>query len=150
MSRAGHSGSGVAAAVDLPAASSRAKSRCGSLRVYSRRCGAEATPCRPWRSCLRSPTPSPPPAHQRLLKVRKPVVRLLPKPVVHKRRSKGPAFGSLPRRSRRVAGAGPCSPGPITSESQRRVIRSLGFDCREKIDPKTQDDYFILFGKPLS
>lgn len=91
-------------------------------------------------------TATPTLALPQLSKVCKPTDMLLPQPVIHKRRIKAVAPGSLPRRSRRVAGADPCSPGPITTESQRRVMRCLGFECKAKIDPKTQDAYFKIMG----
>ncbi|CAD6246850.1 unnamed protein product [Miscanthus lutarioriparius] len=80
----------------------------------------------------------------------KPTDSLLPLPVIHMRRVKAVAPGSLPRRSRRVAGVDPCSPGLVTTEAQRRVMRSLGFACKEKIDLKTQDAYFKIMGSQLN
>jgi len=80
----------------------------------------------------------------------KPTDSLLPLPVIHMRRVKAVAPGSLPRRSRRVAGVDPCSPGSVTTEAQRRVMRSLGFACKEKIDLKTQDAYFKIMGSRLN
>ncbi|KAJ1274641.1 hypothetical protein BS78_05G077200 [Paspalum vaginatum] len=72
------------------------------------------------------------------------VEHLLPRPVAKRRNCKAPA--AAPRRSRRVAGFKPCSPGPITSEAQKRVIRCLGFATDNKvIDQKAQDDYSKLF-----
>ncbi|WVZ94677.1 hypothetical protein U9M48_040542 [Paspalum notatum var. saurae] len=53
--------------------------------------------------------------------------------------------------SRRVAGAKPCSPGPIVTAAQRKVIKSLGLsDGKEVIDQKAQDDYSKLFEQPLT
>jgi len=49
-----------------------------------------------------------------------------------------------------VAGVTPCSPGPVTMVAQRKVMRTLGFEATEKIDPKTQDAYFKTFGQTLS
>lgn len=49
---------------------------------------------------------------------------------------------SAPRRSRSVAGGKPCSPGPVVTAAQRRVIKSLG--GKEVIDQKAQDDYCKL------
>lgn len=50
-----------------------------------------------------------------------------------------------------MAGVHPCSPGPIVSDAQRRVIRSLGFtEDVEKIDQAAQDSYSKLFHKPVS
>jgi hypothetical protein len=52
----------------------------------------------------------------------------------------------VPRRSRRVVGVKPCSPGPIITEAQKKVIRSLGLAAKEEaIDQKAQDNYFKLF-----
>jgi len=34
--------------------------------------------------------------------------------------------------------------------AQRKVMRRLGFEATEKIDPKTQDAYFKTFGQMLS
>lgn len=49
---------------------------------------------------------------------------------------------SAPRRSRSVAGGKPCSPGPVVTAAQRRVIKSLGLlNGKEVIDQKAQDDY---------
>jgi hypothetical protein len=77
-------------------------------------------------------------------KITKPVQQLLPKPMHKKRVRKMPT--TMPRRSRRVASANPCSPGPVTSDAQKRVIRSLGFATNnEVIDQKNQDDYSKLF-----
>ncbi|CAD6231381.1 unnamed protein product [Miscanthus lutarioriparius] len=87
---------------------------------------------------------------QNLDKVRKPVDRLVPLPVIQKRRKKAAPSGSLPRRSRRVAGAAPCSPGPVLSVTQMRVMRQLGFEEREIIQPEAQDIYSKLFGPLLS
>jgi len=76
--------------------------------------------------------------------------RLVPLPVIQKRRKKAAPPGSLPRRSRRVAGASPCSPGPVLSMAQMRVMRQLGFEEREIIQPEAQDIYSKLFGPLLS
>uniref|UniRef100_K4AKK9 Uncharacterized protein n=1 Tax=Setaria italica TaxID=4555 RepID=K4AKK9_SETIT len=80
---------------------------------------------------------------QKLSKVCKPVDSLLPLLVIQKRRRKVPSPGSLPRRSRRVAGAGPCSPRLV-----KRVMRHLGFSDREVIESEAQDRYCKLY-KPL-
>ena len=80
----------------------------------------------------------------------KPIDSLLPQPVIQKRRSKLPPPGSLPRRSRWVAGAGPCSPGPLVTEAQKRVMRQLGFSEREVIEPEAQDRYCKLYNPLLS
>lgn len=117
----------------------------GALRVYSRTRVHARDPPPP--AAGEDPTPTP--VHLQLLKVRKPTDKLLPHPVIHKR-SKAPASVSLPRRSRRVAGVGLCSPGPVAIESQRWVMRSLGFDCAARIDSKTQDAYFKLMGERLA
>ncbi|WVZ55719.1 hypothetical protein U9M48_006344 [Paspalum notatum var. saurae] len=83
--------------------------------------------------------------------ITKPVDAVLPMPVVPKRRRKVPPSASAPRRSRRVAGAGPCSPGPVTTDAQRRVIRSLGMaESLKKIPPSAQDEYFHLLDQPLT
>ncbi|WVZ63223.1 hypothetical protein U9M48_012868 [Paspalum notatum var. saurae] len=58
--------------------------------------------------------------------------------------------GTLPRRSRRLAGAEPCSPSPVVNLFQKRVMRSLGFGREEKITPKMQDEYCLLFEHELS
>lgn len=87
---------------------------------------------------------------QMLDKVRKPVDMLLPLPVIQKRRKKAPPPGSLPRRSRRVAGAGPCYPGPVVTAAQRKIMRHLGFEEREIIDPSAQDKYCKIFNPLLS
>jgi len=87
---------------------------------------------------------------QNLDKVRKPVDRLVPLPVIQKRRKKAAPSGSLPRRSRRVVGAAPCSPGPVLSVAHMRVMRHLGFEEREIIQPEAQDIYSKLFGPLLS
>jgi hypothetical protein len=65
-----------------------------------------------------------------LEKVIKPVVQLLPMPVAKKRSCKTSA--AVPRRSRRVAGVKPCSPGPIIIEAQKKVIRSLGLAAKDE------------------
>jgi len=80
----------------------------------------------------------------------KPVDKLLPQPVIQKRRRKTPPLGALPRRSRCVAGAKPCSPGPVITEAQQRVMRHLGFEEREVMDPLAQDSYSKLFKPFLS
>ena len=50
-----------------------------------------------------------------------------------------------------MAGVGPCSPGPVLSEAQRRVIRSLGLaEANEKIDEEAQDRYSKLFNSTIS
>jgi hypothetical protein len=72
-------------------------------------------------------------------KVSRHIDALLPQPVIHKRRAKGPPPGSLPRRSRRVAGASPCSPGPVINVAQKRIMKSLGFGTQQKIDPADQE-----------
>jgi len=121
------------------------------VRVYSRR-----------RRRVRSPAPAYPAVAdapslgsgaksrlQNLDKVRKPVDRLVPLPVIQKRRKKAAPPGSLPH-SRRVAGASPCSPRPVLSVAQMRVMRQLGFEEREIIQPEAQDIYSKLFGPLLS
>ncbi|KAJ1279148.1 hypothetical protein BS78_04G132800 [Paspalum vaginatum] len=86
-----------------------------------------------------------------MAKVTKPTDQLLPRPTIQKRRPKAAPPGSMPRRSRRVAGAGPCSPGPVVTDAQKKVIRSLGFSVeQEKFDQDTQDSYCKLFGNTLS
>ena len=82
--------------------------------------------------------------------MRKPVDRLVPLPVIQKRRKKAAPSGSLPRRSRRVTGTAPCSPGPVLSVTQMRVMRQRGFEEREIIQPEAQDIYSKLFGPLLS
>ena len=86
----------------------------------------------------------------KLDKVSKSIDALLPHPRIQKRRAKKPPSGSLPRRSRRVAGAEPCSPGPVISVAQRKVMRSLGFGLQEKIDVAVQDEYGKLYGQKLN
>ncbi|CAN6315898.1 unnamed protein product [Urochloa humidicola] len=117
------------------------------LRVYSRqRRRARAPPSSPAEGapqCSSSPS-------RCLSKIRKPVDTLLPLPDIQKRRKKAPPPGSLPRRSRRVAGAKPCSPGPVISDAQKRVMRQLGFEEKEVIDPSAQDTYSKLFKPPHS
>jgi hypothetical protein len=77
-------------------------------------------------------------------KITKPVEQLLPGLVTKRTSCKKPSIA--PCRSRRVAGAKPCSPGPVITEAQRRVIGSLGFvDKDEVVDPKAQDDHCKLF-----
>jgi hypothetical protein len=72
------------------------------------------------------------------------VVQLLPMPVAKTRSTK--TVVAVPRRSRRVAGVKPCSLGPIITEAQKKVIRSLGLAAKEEaIDQKGQDNYFKLF-----
>ncbi|CAO2205839.1 unnamed protein product [Urochloa humidicola] len=115
-----------------------------SLRVYSRQ-----------RRKVNNPAPSladgsgqGPEMSSPILKMNKacrPVDSLLPLPVIQKRRRKVPPPGSLPRRSRRVAGAAPCSPRLVTTEAQRRVMRQLGFSEREVITPEAQDRYCKLY-----
>lgn len=80
--------------------------------------------------------PTSPPATPlcKLNKVGKPIDALLPQPVIHKRRIKAPISGTLPRRSRRVAGAKPCSPRLVISVAQKKVMQSLGFGAQEKLD----------------
>jgi len=57
----------------------------------------------------------------------------------------------MPRRSKRVAGVGPCSPGPVISKAQKRVIRSLGSPVvNENIDVDPQDQYSKLFCNLIS
>lgn len=69
-------------------------------------------------------------------KVTKPLDQLLPCPNVPKQRHKAPPQGSLPRRSRRVAGASPCSPRSVTFDAQ--VIHSLRFPIvNERITMET-------------
>jgi hypothetical protein len=115
-----------------------------ALRVYSRR------RCRPGAP----PPPAPdgagaaPGADSPLLvldRVCKPVDALLPQPVIRRSRRKAPLPRSLPRRSRRVAGAAPCSPGPVLSAAQKRVMRHLGFDEKEIFSPSAQDKFCKLF-----
>jgi hypothetical protein len=104
------------------------------LRVYSRQ---RRRPCMPTPTTAVSDpiimTLSPTTRDKLLDKVTKPVVKLIPQTVIQKRWSKAPPSGSLPHRSRHVAGAGPCSPGPVISDAQKRVIRSLGLSAVEKI-----------------
>ena len=49
-----------------------------------------------------------------------------------------------------MAGAEPCSPGPVISVTQRKVMRSLGFGLQEKIDVAVQDEYGKLYGQKLN
>jgi len=127
------------------------------LKVYSRRrrgldqVGPSAPPDQVGPSsppAAVAPTPALSPPRQ-LQELRKPIDCLLPPPVVQRRRNKARS-GSLPRRSRRVTCANPCSPGPVTTVAQRKVMRNLGFEATEKIDPETQDAYFKTFGQTLS
>jgi hypothetical protein len=115
-----------------------------ALRVYSRR------RCRPGAP----PPPAPdgagavPWADLPLLeldRVCKPVDTLLPQPVIRRSRRKAPLPHSLPRRSRRVAGAAPCSPGPVLSAAKKRVMRHLGFEEKEIFSPSAQDKFCKLF-----
>jgi hypothetical protein len=115
-----------------------------ALRVYSRRRCRPGTP----------PPPVPdgagvvPGADSPVLvldRVRKPVDALLPQPVIRRSRRTTPPPRSLPRRSRRVAGAAPCSPGPVLSAAQKRVMRHLGFEEKEIFSPSAQDKFCRLF-----
>jgi hypothetical protein len=49
-----------------------------------------------------------------------------------------------------VAGAGPCSPAPVVTVAQKRVVRQLGFEERETIDPGAQDKYCKIFRPRVS
>lgn len=53
------------------------------------------------------------------------------------------------RRNTRVAGVGPCSHGPIINDSQRRIIKNLGYlgysTDAARIDQRAQDKYSELF-----
>lgn len=50
------------------------------------------------------------------------------------------------RRNTRVAGVGPCSHGPIINDSQRRIIKNLGYSTdAARIDQRAQDKYSELF-----
>ena len=119
------------------------------LRVYSRR-RLRAGTAAPSVENGSSLSPGARSRLQKLDDVRKPVDRLLPLPVFHKRRKKAPPPRYLPRRSRQVAGAAPCSPGPALSVAQKRVMRQLGFEEREVIQPDAQDKYSKLFSPSLS
>ncbi|KAJ1268539.1 hypothetical protein BS78_07G142800 [Paspalum vaginatum] len=118
------------------------------LHVYSRRCrGAAGAPSAETPS---ADTPPPPDQHPFVAKLATQVNQLLPPPPVHKRRNKAPP-SSIPRRSRRVAGASPCSPGPIVTDAQKRIIRNLGcIEDSAKIDHKAQDEYFRTLDQPLT
>lgn len=109
--------------------------------VYSRRRRGSATA---------APTPPSPP--RPLDAVLKPVDKLLPVPRKRggRRGRDVPPPGALPRRSRRIAGAKPVSPGPVINQYQRRVMQSLGFGGSEKLDVKAQDNYSKLFESILS
>ncbi|XP_066339907.1 uncharacterized protein [Miscanthus floridulus] len=125
-------------------------SRAGALRVYSRshfRTRPPSTSAHFGEVDAAAPST---PVLPQLERARKPTDSLLPLPVIHMRCVKAAAPGSLPRRSRRVAGVDPCSLGPVTTEAQRRVMRSLGFACKGKIDLKTQDVYFKIMGSRLT
>ncbi|KAJ1257223.1 hypothetical protein BS78_K172400 [Paspalum vaginatum] len=88
---------------------------------------------------------------QGLQRITKPVEQLLPRPMILKREGEKHVPPSVPRRSRRVAGVKPCSPGPVVTAAQRKVIKSLGLSNeKELIDQKAQDDYSKLFEKPLT
>lgn len=129
-----------------PISSQAAAAAPSPLRVYSRQRRRDKAPAPMARSPQSSGSDSP---LRKLEKLRKPVDMLLPLPVIQKRRKKGPPPGSLPRRSRRVAGAGPCSPGQVVTAAQRKVMRQLGFEEKEIIGPEAQDKYSKLF-KPLN
>ena len=106
-----------------------------SLQVYSRR----------WRHNKKNHIQNEPATPCKdLERIMKPVEQLLPRPVAKRRCCK--KTSAVPRRSKRVAGVKPCSPGPVTTDAKRKVIRSLGFtDKDEAIDQKAQDDYCKLF-----
>jgi len=97
-----------------------------SLQVYSRR----------WRHNKKNHIQNEPATPCKdLERIMKPVEQLLPRPVAKRRCCK--KTSAAPRRSRRVAGVKPCSPGPVTTDAQRKVIRSLGFtDKDEAIEQK--------------
>jgi len=97
-----------------------------SLQVYSRR----------WRHNKKNHIQNEPATPCKdLERIMKPVEQLLPRPVAKRRCCK--KTSAPPRRSRRVAGVKPCSPGPVTTDAQRKVIRSLGFtDKDEAIEQK--------------
>lgn len=103
------------------------------LRVYSRQ---RRRPCMPTPMMAASDpiimTLSPTTREKLLDKVTKPIVKFIPQTVIQMGRSKAPPSGSLPHRSRHVASAGPFSPGPVISDAQKRVIRSLGLSAVEE------------------
>lgn len=124
-------------------------------RTYSRRCSRSitppASPSGAANGVATSVPPSTPPLHPLVQQLTKPVDSLLKPSTINKRRSKTLPVGSLPCRSRRVAGAAPCSPGPILTDAQRRIIRSLGLSgSTKKVDQQAQDAYGKLFDQPLS
>jgi hypothetical protein len=92
------------------------------LRVYSRR-RRRARALAPAVAEGSSLSPGAGSQLPKLDKVRKPMDKLLPLPVIQKRRKKAPPPGSLPWRSRRVAGVAPCSLGLVLSVAQKRVMR---------------------------
>jgi len=119
------------------------------LRVYSRQRRRARTPA-PAAVDSSSQCPGEGSPSRKLEKVRRQVDMLAPLPMIQKRRKKAQPSGSLPRRSRRVAGAAPFPLGPVLSEAQKRVMRQLGFEEREIIQPNAQDNYSKLFRPFLS
>lgn len=88
---------------------------------------------------------------QGLQRITKPVDQLLPRPALLKKKAEKNVPPSVPRRSRRIAGAKPCSPGPVVTAAQRKVIQGLGLsNGKEVIDQRAQDDYSKLFEQPLT
>lgn len=91
------------------------------------------------------------PVRQFLSGITRPVQQLLPRPAAPRRRSRPRPAGSLPRRSRQIAEAGPCSPGPVLNDVQRRVIKCLGLSHDvEKVSHQALDSYCKLFENPLT
>lgn len=121
------------------------------LLVYSRRRGRFRPPS-PAADGARSPGSPWETAVERLLSsVARPAQQLLPRPAAPRRRSRSRGAASLPRRSRRIAGSGPCSPGPVLNDAQKKVIKCLGLlQDVEKVSQEALDNYCKLFLNPLT
>jgi hypothetical protein len=105
---------GLAADASLPATAR-------PLKIYvQQRCrGKAAPPLEDPSSPVQTPAVSPHGCY--FNEVTKPTNQLLPRPTILKRRVKTSQSKTVPRHSRRVAGTGPCSPGPVTNEAQDRL-----------------------------
>lgn len=88
--------------------------------------------------------------HPFIINLHKPVDSILPLPLWRERKCR-PPISSAPWRGRRVGGIAPCSPGPVATVAQKKVMCCLGFSVKDKgISQEAKERYSKLFHNPLS
>lgn len=123
-----------------------------TVQVYSRRRKSNSAARRPDPPPLSSPAAEQMTPQQRFInRISKAVGTLLPAPKINKRRAKNPPPGSLPRRSRRLAGLGAEPVQPAVPRAKKTILCSLGLAAsQERLPPEVLEAYAKLFQQPLS